>query len=200
VKEEAFTRLLDRIPGGVLLLDDRRLLLYANRQAEEILRRGDGIQWTKSGLKLSNIADDQRLQASIDLLLGSRSSETPVGLILNIKRPSGMRPYVLQVLPVGKEQAVLSSWRPAICVLLADPQAEARVSEQQLQSAFNLTRAEARLTALLVSGYDLNSAASKLGVKYSTARARLAEIFQKTQTHRQSELIRLVLSVLAVIR
>ena len=200
VKEDILARLLDRNPGGVLLFDDRRQLLYANQQAEEILRRGDGVHLTKNGLRLSSLPEDHRLQASIDLLLQSRPSEKRAGITLNIMRPSGMRPYVLQVLPVAKEQAMLSNWRPAICVLLADPHAEAHVSEQQLRSAFNLTRAEARLTALLVTGDDLNSAADKLGVKYSTARARLAEIFQKTQTHRQSELIRLVLSVLAVIK
>lgn len=40
----------------------------------------------------------------------------------------------------------------------------------------------------------LRSAATKLGITYGTARARLAEIFQKTETRRQAELVRLLLS------
>lgn len=200
VKTAVMSRSLDRNSGGIMLFDERRQLLHANRQAEEILRCGDGIRWAKHGLKLCNPLDDRRLQEGVDLLLQSRSAGNPDGITLNIVRPSGMRPYVLQVLKVADAQAALSSWRPAICVLLADPQAEMPISSQQLQSAFRLTPAEARLTALLVTGDNLNAAAEKLGVKYSTARARLAEVFQKTQTHRQSELIRLVLSVLAVIQ
>jgi DNA-binding CsgD family transcriptional regulator len=57
-----------------------------------------------------------------------------------------------------------------------------------------LTEAEARLAALLGAGDELRSAAAKLGITYGTARARLSGIFEKTQTRRQAELIRVLLA------
>jgi DNA-binding CsgD family transcriptional regulator len=65
-----------------------------------------------------------------------------------------------------------------------------------LQSAFGLTEAEARLATLLADGIELRVAAEILGITYGSARTRLAEIFQKTETKRQGELIRLLLSTI----
>jgi DNA-binding CsgD family transcriptional regulator len=61
-----------------------------------------------------------------------------------------------------------------------------------------MTDSEAQLAAHLVRGEDLRTAAARLGITYGTARARLTEIFQKTSTHRQSELVKLLLGTLRV--
>jgi DNA-binding CsgD family transcriptional regulator len=62
---------------------------------------------------------------------------------------------------------------------------------------FGLTEAEARLADVLAAGEDLRAAALKLRITYGTARTRLAEIFQKTNTHRQAELVTLLLTLSA---
>ncbi len=51
---------------------------------------------------------------------------------------------------------------------------------------------------LLAAGDELRVAATRLGIGYGTARARLADIFRKTDTHRQGELIKLLLTTAAV--
>ncbi|GKQ51816.1 transcriptional regulator [Bradyrhizobium sp. Ce-3] len=58
--------------------------------------------------------------------------------------------------------------------------------------AFDLTPAEARLTALLRGGLPIQAAAEQLEISPATARNHLKSVFFKTSTHRQSELIRLV--------
>jgi DNA-binding CsgD family transcriptional regulator len=72
------------------------------------------------------------------------------------------------------------------------------VSSARLRAAFSLTEAEARLAAQLAAGQDLRAAADKLGITYGTARTRLADIFQRTETRRQTELIKLLLTTLAI--
>jgi DNA-binding CsgD family transcriptional regulator len=88
--------------------------------------------------------------------------------------------------------------RPALCVFISDPEANRLVPAGRLEAAFDLTAAEARLAALLAAGDDLRSAAAKLRITYGTARARLAQIFQKTETRRQAELVRLLLATVAI--
>jgi DNA-binding CsgD family transcriptional regulator len=66
----------------------------------------------------------------------------------------------------------------------------------RLRAAFGFTEAEARLAALMAAGEDLRSAAEALEITYGTARMRLAQIFDKTETRRQGELIKLLLTTM----
>ena len=63
-----------------------------------------------------------------------------------------------------------------------------------LQCHFSLTPAEARLALHLVAGETLRSAAVKLSITYETARSQLKNIFKKTGTRRQAELVILILT------
>jgi DNA-binding CsgD family transcriptional regulator len=58
-----------------------------------------------------------------------------------------------------------------------------------LRSHFGLTPAEARLALHLVAGETLRSAEAKLSITYETARTHLKNIFGKTGTCRQAELV-----------
>ncbi|KVO49836.1 hypothetical protein WT18_32760 [Burkholderia stagnalis] len=62
-----------------------------------------------------------------------------------------------------------------------------------LLAAFHLTRREATLAALLARGIDIAEAASQMGIGIGTARAYLKQILAKTNTHRQAEMISLLL-------
>jgi DNA-binding CsgD family transcriptional regulator len=65
-----------------------------------------------------------------------------------------------------------------------------------LRSQFGLTLAEARLAFQLVAGETLRSAAVKLGISYETTRSSLKNIFRKTETSRQAELVLAILTAL----
>jgi DNA-binding CsgD family transcriptional regulator len=65
-----------------------------------------------------------------------------------------------------------------------------------LQSHFGLTPAEARLALHLVAGETLRSAEAKLGITYETARTHLKNIFGKTGTCRQAELVVVIVTAL----
>jgi DNA-binding CsgD family transcriptional regulator len=62
-----------------------------------------------------------------------------------------------------------------------------------LQNRFNLTRAEARLVVHLATGISLKSSAKALGIGYETVRGHLKSAFLKTGTHRQAELLLVVI-------
>ena len=65
-----------------------------------------------------------------------------------------------------------------------------------LRGHFGLTPAEARLALHLVAGETLRSAAVKLSISYETARTSLKNIFRKTGTCRQAELVIVILTAL----
>ena len=65
-----------------------------------------------------------------------------------------------------------------------------------LRSHFGLTPAEARLALHLVAGETLRSAEAKLSISYETARTHLKNIFSKTGTSRQAELVVAIVTAL----
>ncbi|MCD9149755.1 helix-turn-helix transcriptional regulator [Pseudophaeobacter flagellatus] len=61
-----------------------------------------------------------------------------------------------------------------------------------LQQEYHLTPAEASVTTRLASGSSLTAASKQLNISIWTARSHLRSIFQKTNTHRQAELVALL--------
>lgn len=61
-----------------------------------------------------------------------------------------------------------------------------------LQLLYGLTNAEARLAACIADGYSLEQCRENIGVTLATARSYLKQVFQKTETRRQAELVGLI--------
>ena len=64
----------------------------------------------------------------------------------------------------------------------------------RLRAEFGLTKAEARLALRLAEGSSLASAAQAFNVKLTTIRSQLQQVFAKTGTCRQTELVATILS------
>jgi DNA-binding CsgD family transcriptional regulator len=64
----------------------------------------------------------------------------------------------------------------------------------RLRVEFGLTKAEARLALRLAEGASLASAAQAFNVKLTTIRSQLQQVFAKTGTCRQTELVAMILS------
>lgn len=195
--------LLDRNPAAVLILDSRGRVIHTNRSASELCVAGEGIRVSAEGVALLRKQDDDCLQGLIaDAMCVARSaSASPAaspGGAMRAARPSGKRPYAILVTPVTRRYSGLSALRPAVWVVIADPDRQAKLPNDRLRAVFGLTEAEARLAALLGAGEELRVVADKLGITYGTARARLAQIFEKTRTRRQSELIKVLSAIVAV--
>ena len=65
--------------------------------------------------------------------------------------------------------------------------------EEILAKTFNLTPSEAKLACVIARGAPLQIADRELEIPWETARKRLKSVFAKTYTHRQSELVALLL-------
>ena len=64
-----------------------------------------------------------------------------------------------------------------------------------LAKTFRLTPAEAKLACIIARGASPEIAAGDLKISRETARNQLKSVFAKTDTHRQSELVALILQV-----
>jgi DNA-binding CsgD family transcriptional regulator len=69
-----------------------------------------------------------------------------------------------------------------------------------LATAFSLTGAEARVLSALLEGLSVSETATRFQITVNTVRWHLKRLFEKTNTNRQSDLIRLASSAIPQIR
>lgn len=189
---------IDHHRDAALALDRRQRLVYANPQAEALLKAADGLQL--SGGRL--MALDPGAQARLDACLaccdapGAAPGLREEGLEIP-RRAAG--PLRVQVLPFPSARASangLADWPhptpPAVLLLLHDPDAQQLRRRLALQARFQLTPAEAEMALQIMRGDGRTAAAERLGISTGTARIHLQRVFDKTGTHRQAELVRLL--------
>jgi DNA-binding CsgD family transcriptional regulator/PAS domain-containing protein len=197
--QQAAAERFERSPAAVFFLDEHQRVVFSNRNAREMISAKDGVHLRDDGIVLARKQDDDKLQGLVSQAISPIVLPDPShGAAMRALRPSGKRPYGVLVSSVSGNYPLLSGLRPAVCVVISDPDRNKPLPNHRLQAAFGLTGAEARLAARLAAGEDLRSAAGKLEITYGTARSRLAQIFQKTETRRQGELIQLLLATLGV--
>ena len=90
---------------------------------------------------------------------------------------------------------VLTASAPCALIFLHDPEVLPASRALALSGLYRLTPAECRLTDLLLQGLEVTSAAGRMRITVGTARFMLKTILAKTGTHRQSELMRTLLSL-----
>jgi DNA-binding CsgD family transcriptional regulator/PAS domain-containing protein len=95
--------------------------------------------------------------------------------------------------PQSGMSALFARSSTAILVTLEQPTGRTVLNVDDLRRMFHLTSAEAKLALQLSSGQPLSEAADRLCISKETARAQLKSVFAKTGTHRQSELVALLL-------
>ncbi|MGD9510866.1 MAG: helix-turn-helix transcriptional regulator [Geminicoccaceae bacterium] len=183
---------LDLIDQGVVLVDAGAGITHANRAAEAALGRKDGLGATCSVLACDH-ADDT---ATLRRLVGEASARTPLRPAgpLAVRRRSGRRPLSVLVAPLRGEPPVPTGRSVTAIVLIADPEAAVPEAGAALRATYGLTAAEARVAAALLKHERLADVAASLGVSVHTVRTLLQRAFDKTDTHRQAELVRLMLA------
>ena len=113
------------------------------------------------------------------------------GETFHLPRAEG-KPYGVVVSPLRSPRLPLLPAPPAAVVLVTDPDRPLEATGV-LERLYGLTAAEARLACQLATGRKLQ-AADVLGITQNTARWTLKNVFAKTDTTRQAELVRLLLT------
>jgi DNA-binding CsgD family transcriptional regulator/PAS domain-containing protein len=191
-----------RLNVGVILFDAALCPVFVNPYAETLAARGDGLLLNKRTVAAARHSDTQDLRRAMAAAVGwhdiSRDGReaamrrvAPTRCYLLRKSPH--LPLVVSVMPLCSP-AVVSEWNLARGVLFVmEPDRPSSADLGALVSTFQLTRREAALATLLVRGTDLADAALQLGIGIGTARGYLKQILAKTDTHRQAELVSLLL-------
>ena len=181
-----FDALFDRLAVGVVLLDECNRVVKANQYARRIFEAGDGLTLRQGRIAAAQEGEDNHLQA---LILGAGPLRAGM-----LARPGDAKPLSITVAAAEPGGIALEMPdRVTRILLVADPERRCAVPAPILAALYGLTQREAMLTGVLLGGGKLNQAAAELGITTGTARNYLKQIFAKTDTSSQAELVSLLL-------
>ncbi len=192
---------LDRLQTGVILVDAAGAVVFANRTAEVLLARGDGIRTQAGRITAKHAPTARNLQ---NLLAQCLTDTLAGGGSIDIPRGDGRGPLRVLVTPARSqtdrsEMAWLGTARAGVgaILILTDPECERRTRKDRLRLHLGLTNAEADVALALLKGGGREAVAARLGISLSTVRTHLSHIFEKAGVHRQAELVAMISGLIA---
>jgi DNA-binding CsgD family transcriptional regulator len=183
---------LDCFTLGTVVLRKGRVVAGLNRAADEILQQRDGLYIDGGVLRALDPTDDALLESLVAYSTNSPGRRAPS--FLQVTRTNDHRPYDVCIAKVSSPASAAGT-----AVFLYDQDSSVSSVFTLARSLFNLTAAEARVVQGLAEGSSLYEIAAELRISPHTVRTHLKNVFAKTETRRQSDLLRLVVSGLGAL-
>lgn len=187
---------LDAISTAAFLVTATGHVQHMNQRATALVEKGDCLRLERAVLTASNPTESARLRSFISgaASAGRSGSHIAPGGALSISRQGTQRPVHLTVLPVPEDRRSMMAI-PCALVLISDPSVSPKSRAAFMRMLYGLTPTESRLADLLLEGLEVRGIADRLGITIETARFHLKRVLAKTGTRRQTELMRLMLSL-----
>jgi DNA-binding CsgD family transcriptional regulator len=190
---KAKSKALDRLPVGVLFLDEGGLVREMNQTAQAFANAGDGFGIARGRrLRGATPAVTRKLMAEVERTCAEDGEMLDRGGAIDLPRPSGLRPYSALVCPLRSLDfdVGLSRWQAVL--FIRDPEAEPEAPIDLIQRLHGLSRREAEAVWALSHGKRHREIADELAISIDTLRTYLRRAADKTGVRRQGELVRLI--------
>lgn len=188
---ELFSDLLDHVRAGVFVVDASGIISYSNRAANEIVRAGDYLRVVGGKLSARQQEANQLLQEAFrasrdgDAAISNRSVAIP------LMAADGTR-HLAHLLPLTRRRAAGIDPGATAAVFVQKAAIELPNPPEVIASAFQLTKTELRVLLALLQLGGGPEIAEALGVSNGTVKTHLRNLFRKTGTKHQTDLVRLV--------
>jgi len=181
----------------MILIDKHHEILAANPPARAFLDAGDTLFAQNETLRCRVSTSERALTQAVVALGTVQTTSGPSTKRRAIRLMGRKGTSVLCSLWDIRPEATMGAFGPQPSVLLtvAVPRTGSEIDPTLLGSLFELTPAEVRLAGELMKGTDLAHVAEVQHLSITTIRSHLNAIFTKTDTHRQAELVELLLRV-----
>jgi DNA-binding CsgD family transcriptional regulator len=183
---------LDQLSDGVIVLDQRAHVLFANASSHRFEEQG--VLSLRKAISAYTPIHSQRLAELIRSALqgaagGAMSIPHPVdGTLLTIVVAAIRSKDVGRLADANIKDA-------AVLLFVIDPASRRSIPLSQIMDAYGLTPAEARVAIAASSGNTVSNTAQLLGLSPNTIKTHLRRVFAKTATGRQTELAGLIAAV-----
>jgi DNA-binding CsgD family transcriptional regulator len=185
---------LDTFDRAVFGLNRNGMVVLSNRNADAIVEKADGLKLDRGRLVAKQSPDDCELQSHIARFVALSNREgTAQSVSIHLSRDFESLP--LQLTITRFQSAMPNNGQLAALVFVSDPSQKPQSCSTLLRQLYGLSPTECRLADLLHQGLEVREAAGRLKTTLETTRFHLKRVLAKTGTRRQTELMRLMLSL-----
>lgn len=190
---EHITRAFDYVGFGIVLLTADETVKFANRASRRMVE-------SVSGMSLDGkfrLGGSRRMDAFRAAFVAARragkASDDAVEC-LAIPRSDGHRDLLFMVCALVSEDHADTD-DPVVMLIMADPSRRRPVAAGALESLFGLTPTEAQVANAFADGKRTEDIAELFNISTTTVNFHKRNLFEKTGTNRQADLIALLLSL-----
>jgi DNA-binding CsgD family transcriptional regulator len=182
----------DASGSPALLVNRAGRLLHANAAAKTLLAEADGLCVLKGRVRTA----ESSLETPFQLMVKRAASGTDGSVVAASAMilPRANQRAALQVMasPVPE---IRGKGAGSVLLVVNDPERPTTLPEEALRELYGLTDAEVEVASGLLTGYTLEEIAALRKVAVGTVRMQLKAVFAKTKTHKQAELVRLLMQM-----
>lgn len=186
-----FSDLLDRVRAGVFVVDARGNIIYSNKVGNEIVRTGDYLQAAGGKLSAGQPEANQLLQEAFRAAGDGDAAISSKSIAIPLVASDGAR-HVANLLPLSRRRAAGIDKGATAAVFVHKAALELPNPPEVIASAYKLTKTELRVLLALVELGGGRQIAEVLGVGHGTVKFHLRNLFLKTGTKQQADLVKLV--------
>jgi DNA-binding CsgD family transcriptional regulator/PAS domain-containing protein len=192
--QRAEWRTLESLAVGVILLDRKARILFANTAARSLDGEHGPLRLRQS--KVAHVLPSHSRR--LDEVVQSALQGTPMAAIA-VPRADGDTALTILASSVRAQDvdrfADASLKGAAVLLFIIDAANKAGIPASLLMDAYGLTPAEARVALAISSGLSIPEAAKTLGLSPNTIKTQLRGVFGKSGLSRQTELARMIASI-----
>jgi len=194
--EQALTMALNHVEAAVFLVDAAGAITFANVQAKKLLEEAVLVREQKAALRAVAPETDRMLRdtftaaANGDASLGVRGVE----VVLTTAKDDAWFAHILP-LTSGRRQEAGQANHAVAAVFIRRQAPNAPLPLEVIATRYNLLPSEVRVLDALAKVQGVRELAELLGVSQATVKTHLHNLFRKTGTKRQGELVRLVAGI-----
>lgn len=195
-QREAYLReIADNLQLGIFVIDEFRTEIWKNRYADKILTKGSILTLDPHNNKIScsNRRSAERLRNLVHQIFNTGNSNgTSHSCIFTITNELDSLEYLAALKPLKNLLSFNGASVPAAVLYLAQSQVRKVPDVKHFAGLWGMAPVQSRIAHQLIQGKRLDQIAADLGITTNTARSHLKQIFSKTQTQRQVEIIQLL--------
>ena len=191
--EETLTETLDHIEAAVFLVSPNGEIAFANRNAQKLLSEGTLVR--KEGAILRAVAPtaDRALR---NIFISAEKGDGSVG-VRGVAVALGDAPeeqWFAHVLPLtsGRRQEAGHNHNAVAAVFIRRTAPNELSPLEGIAKLYRLTASEVRVFDAVLKTSGVKAIAGLLGISQATVKTHLHNLFRKTKTRRQSELVKLI--------
>lgn len=190
--------LINKLPQPIALLNLSGGVVHKNSAANQLLENTKLIKIQEQHIHLDQPYQQQLKNNLLNIEKLFRQQNFDENQLqdggMKIQSESGEILYIFATLLISEQEIKAFGIRPLVMLTFFHPKHSIPIDMQLLSTIFHLSPAECKVSLALLNGFSIKEIAQKHKVQPDTIKKQIQSIYEKTSTHKQTELVKLLLN------